>query len=752
MLVFVRATRELVDDAAHRVALEVHLGRVVARLDQGAVRPIAVPLEAAVRVRHVRDPTRRVVREIARSTARLRDPRHSARRISHVGPSEPVEPGLDRHATTGVEIERVALTRLVLNCQELVLGVVVEADRRPRFVSLVQAVVARVCERDVTQLVLRSQQVLLAIVLEPPHDAVRLLDADEVPHRVVLAALDATARVHALHRSPESVVLETPLRAVRHRHARDAARLVVLEARRRAAGCRGAPHQSVFVLEAGPVSERVSSALHAAERVVLPTPLASVRVDGAHRRVLEAGVVLERGDRSVRRLHPHSVAPAVVGVARDVAELVDLGRPLQRVRVVLVLRRLTVRVDDLDHGADEVHPVRGGLSERVGDARHLALLVVGQLVVVDAAVAPRAHAVGVLADAVVAEVEGEPLAIGLARQQVARVLELPEIPGGVGDGDEVAVRVVGVARVLVVPLPARDRQLHAHEPSGVVVHEADLPLARVPDPAQAAALVVVELDAVAVAGLLRDQPRDGWIAPVHRRELVADTSRVPDLPPPLAETLKREPVDRIVQLVSRLHSVLGQVERVELNLAAVLGQMDDLAALFPDPLVQAVAPSVAERARALAEPGVVHALQAKRQRARQLEVHVVREHAPAGDVHGMAGQEADHPTEQVSKTSRPQIAEGVVELVTDPLRADERSQRCHGVERGRPTYEHRRALGDGHDDRARQPHGLRAAHRHVAEAREVRAHDVHGLRAGDDDGVVVRARRVVGLGRRNPSG
>ena len=134
--------------------------------------------------------------------------------------------------------------------------------------------------------------------------------------------------------------------------------------------------------------------------------------------------------------------------------------------------RAAERVDHLHDAADGIHPVCRGLAEAVGHAGDLADLVVVDDVVVDAAVAPGAHAVRVLAGAVVREVERRPVRL-VSAPRGAPCTRTGTVAERIESTRQIACVIVGVARVDQPAVLLRGvRQRDRDQPPGAVVLEA----------------------------------------------------------------------------------------------------------------------------------------------------------------------------------------------------------------------------------------------------------------------------------------
>src|SRR5690606_19385 len=100
-------------------------------------------------------PAARIVPELGAATARQKDLRDLPCQVPQVLPGLPVEARLRPHPPARIELEGVALARLVYDGNQPVLGVVVEAERRPRLFARDHAVEVRVPEANVSVRVLR---------------------------------------------------------------------------------------------------------------------------------------------------------------------------------------------------------------------------------------------------------------------------------------------------------------------------------------------------------------------------------------------------------------------------------------------------------------------------------------------------------------------------------------------------------------------------------------------------------------------
>ncbi len=517
------------------VALQLHGRSVVPGLDELAVLAIRVGLGAAVAVLDADDAARGVVGVLGLAARGAEDLGHAAGLVALILPANAVEAALDLDAAGGVELELVDVTVLVLDGGEALLGVVDEADARPGLGARRDAPHALIREAHVVLLIARVNDVAFRVVVELAQVAVGLDDAHHAPERIVLALLHVAGGVERGRAATETIVTPAGHRAVGRAQRRDVALGVVVQAgvlarrvgqarepldARRFAPCRRRIRiRAPVKLHAPP--ERIHAPDEPPAVVVAPRPLTAHRVDRAHRLVVR--VEVDRDRRAVGADHADDVAARVVRPRRLTARRVGLLHLPQRTFVVLVRGRAAERVDHLHDAADGVHLVRRRAPEAVGHARDLADLVVVDDVVVDAAVAPRPHAVRVLAPAVVREVERQPVAVGLLHQQMALVRESPRMPERIGRLHQIAGRVVGVARVhLPRVLFRRVRQLGRDQPPGAVVLERDRAARRVVHPREVAARVVLERERAPVARDLPHQPRPRRARTAgarHRREL-----------------------------------------------------------------------------------------------------------------------------------------------------------------------------------------------------------------------------------------
>ena len=363
-------------------------------------------------------------------------------------------------------------------------------------------------------------------------------------------------------------------------------------------------------------------------------------------------------------------------------------------------------------------------------------------------VAPRAHAPGILPEPIVEKVEGQPVAILLAHQQVRRILEAPCVPERIDDAHEVAVGVVFVAPVAVVPLARSLRQVQLRHAAVTIVAQEDRPLACIFDPLEPSRRVVRKRNVVIARRRHHAlQHRPAIAPPRDRPEQPHASERVLHLPHAGALAVQPQPLDRVVDAATDVDTMLRKFEGVELDLAPVLGEEHHLAPLAPHRLLERVTPPVSQNAVTVGARRVVDPLELERQRPRQLDVHRLGQHLARRDVHGVPGEEARHAVQYVAKAARLEPADERVQRVRHEPRAQRRQHCGEDVERGRPPDEDGRALGHREHDGGGQAHRLRARQRDVPEATRVAPHHRHGLRPEDHDRVVLGLDRIGRLGR-----
>ena len=183
---------QLADDAAEKVALELHSGRAIVGSNQLAVAAVGVFLGAerlalCVRVFERDHPIRSIVGVFRDQAARAQHLLHAAGLVALVGAVQAIEAVLLVHLAGGAEDEAVHGAGFVVDGGEIFLGVIDEANGGAGLRARKQAIHARVFEGNVVLLILGMHDVAFAVVAKLAQVAVRLLDTDGATQQVELA-------------------------------------------------------------------------------------------------------------------------------------------------------------------------------------------------------------------------------------------------------------------------------------------------------------------------------------------------------------------------------------------------------------------------------------------------------------------------------------------------------------------------------------------------------------------------------------
>src|SRR5690606_34965583 len=220
---------DFLDDAAEWVALEGDANRVVRGLDEVAVRRVRVTFLAAVAVLDRDDAPDGVVAVPGLARARAAHARDAARGIALVNAPEPVEAVLFDDVAARIEHEPVDGAMLVVDRDELLFGVVLEAHRGAGLGAGREAPHALVGKTDVVEPIAGTQEIALAVVDELTDVAVRLVHPNGTSQKIALDASYVPVRVGAAPNPSERVVRPTALHAIGRDEAREVAVAVVAQ-------------------------------------------------------------------------------------------------------------------------------------------------------------------------------------------------------------------------------------------------------------------------------------------------------------------------------------------------------------------------------------------------------------------------------------------------------------------------------------------------------------------------------------------